>query len=82
MSPRSRRELEDEEFAERHEPPGKDGPMETHACPNCEAVMTEGEKCPECQHDDGTDFCDCPACGEERDEEGEKDSEPEGDDDD
>lgn len=42
-------------------PPGP--PMR---CPNCEALMHEGESCPECSHDDGLPWCDCDSCADGR----------------
>lgn len=31
-------------------------------CPNCEARMTRGDPCPECDHDDGDPGCQCDHC--------------------
>lgn len=39
-------------------------------CPNCESIMSEGDRCPECNHNDGDGDCDCPYCEQNREWEG------------
>jgi hypothetical protein len=31
-------------------------------CPNCGTVINKGYPCPECDHDDGDDYCTCETC--------------------
>ena len=37
-----------------------------HKCPNCESLMGDGEACPECNHVDWDDFCECGYCIDKR----------------
>ena len=36
-------------------------------CPNCHALMDEGDPCPECEHTDRGD-CQCQFCTEDKDD--------------
>lgn len=35
-------------------------------CPNCSSLMNEGDPCPECDHVEGDDFCECSTCSASR----------------
>ena len=37
------------------------------ACPNCQAAMNVGECCPECEHDERGDCCECEYCADNQD---------------
>ena len=37
-----------------------------HFCPNCDATMGEGDPCPECEHRDGDEGCECQYCEDVR----------------
>lgn len=36
-------------------------------CPNCGATMNRGDTCPECEHDERGDVCECEYCADNYD---------------